>query len=180
MSRSIGADSKPRVMPSNSVTLVLALRKILHSLVTDIILLSWRQHRKAVWHECPFPDNPSKVLPADNVQYINGTCTTEHPHILALLFQIKTHRGHNTQSTYLNNNYCLELVGLMFWYHQQMKGFLWAAEHKGASYIYVPVSISLYVITLLLICLVGDLQHQNIQTVWPRSRVICYARMSPL
>ena len=59
LSRSIGVASKPRMMPSNSVTL--ALSEILHSLAMDTLLTSWGQHRKAVGHKCPFLDNPSSL-----------------------------------------------------------------------------------------------------------------------
>ena len=49
---------------------------------------------------------------------------------------------------------------------------LWSAAHTSA-----PVSILLHVTILLLVCQVGDSQHQNIQSALPRSRVICYAGM---
>ena len=47
----------------------------------------------------------------------------------------------------------------------------------GAEHISGPVYILMLVTILLLACQVGNLQHQNIQTVWSKSRVICYAGM---
>ena len=91
--RSTGAASKPGMLPSNSGAL--APSEVLQSLAMDTLLVSWGQHRNAVGHECPFTDNPSRVSPADDMQYIHGTCTNEHPNVLASLIQITTRREHH-------------------------------------------------------------------------------------
>ena len=160
-------------MPCNSVTL--ALPEILQSLAIDTFLVSRGQHRKAVGLERSFLDNHNRVSPANNMQYMDGTCTKEHPNIPvqrpieplciksdkdanSILIWLKTfgydrdimglcrwhpnipvHRStqaylykgarkhtcitlsnnntERTQSTYLNNDYCLKFVFLIFWYH---------------------------------------------------------------
>ena len=96
LSGTIAAVSKPRMMPSNSVNL--APREILHSHVMDTLHVSLAQQRKAVGHESPFPDNPSRVSPANDMQNIQGTCPKEHPSILAFLIQITTRREYHTHS----------------------------------------------------------------------------------